>query len=138
MNQDEVIRKKLLEKFDNYRKSVERLQEALERDEADELVLDAVIQRFEFTYELSWKLLKAYLAYNGIADVRTPREAFKEGFAVGVIDEGDIWIEMLDDRNITLHTYNQTEAREIYNKIRQKYYQILNRFRETIAGEMLK
>lgn len=74
MNKDEVIREKLLERFDNYQKSVVRLQEALGRDEADELVLDAVIQRFEFTYELSW----------------------------------------------------------------QKYYHILNRFRETIAGELVK
>jgi nucleotidyltransferase substrate binding protein (TIGR01987 family) len=68
--------------------------------------------------------------------VRPPREAFKEGFAAGVIDEGDSWIEMIDDRNITSHTYDESEARVIFNKIKRKYYNILNRLRETIAGEI--
>lgn len=138
MNQEEALMEKLVEKLTNYQKSMKRLKEALDRDESDELVLDGVIQRFEFTYELSWKLLKAYLAYQGIAEVRSPREAFKEGFAAGVIDEGDLWIEMLDDRNVTSHTYNEIEAREIFNKVKNKYFNILNQLREFIEGKMPK
>ncbi|HEX3044340.1 MAG TPA: nucleotidyltransferase substrate binding protein [Bacillota bacterium] len=138
MNQEKSLKEKLMEKLTNYQKAIRRLKEALERDESDELVLDGVIQRFEFTYELSWKLLKAYLTYHGIAEVRSPREAFKEGFAAGVIDEGDLWIEMLDDRNVTSHTYNETEAKEIFNKIKHKYYTILNRLCEVVEGEMAK
>jgi nucleotidyltransferase substrate binding protein (TIGR01987 family) len=138
MNQEEALKEKLMERLTNYRKAIGRLKEALERDESDELVLDGVIQRFEFTYELSWKLLKAYLAYNGIADVRSPREAFQEGFAAGVIDEGDLWIEMLDDRNVTSHTYNETEAKEIFEKVKHKYFNILYRLREVVEGELAK
>jgi nucleotidyltransferase substrate binding protein (TIGR01987 family) len=81
-----------------------------------------VIERFEFTYELSWKLLKVYLSYSGIADVRTPREAFKEAFSVGLLNEGDVWIDMLEDRNLTSHTYDEAEARAIYRKVKSNYY----------------
>jgi len=126
---------KLEEKYSNYSKALSRLKESLERDESDDIVLDAVIQRFEFTYELSWKLLKVYLSYNGIADVRTPREAFKEAFAVGLLKEGDVWIDMLDDRNRTSHTYDEAEARVIYEKVKNKYYGLLNNLKESISRE---
>ena len=91
---------RLREKLEDFSKALNRLKEALERDQSDDIVLDAVIQRFEFTYELSWKLIKAYMSYSGIADVKTPRQAFKEAFAAGLIEEGDVWLEMLDDRNL--------------------------------------
>lgn len=127
---------KFKEKFENYSKALKRLEDSLKRDEFDELVLDAVIQRFEFTYELSWKLIKSYLSYNGIADVRTPREAFKEAFAAGIIKEGDVWIDMLDDRNLTSHTYDEVEAREIFEKIKNKYFIILKGLKDNLSGEM--
>ena len=127
---------KLQNKLINYSKAVDRLKESLKRDETDDIVLDAVIQRFEFTYELSWKLLKEYLSYNGLTDVRTPREAFKEAFSTEVVDEGDVWIDMLNDRNLTSHTYDKAEAKEIYARIKNNYYKILNKLKETISKEI--
>lgn len=99
-----------------------RLKEALEEDISNPLVYDEVIQRFEFTYELAWKLMKAYLEYEGIAAVNSPRAAFKEAFAAGLIFDGDVWIDMIDYRNLTAHTYNEERAKEIYNKVREKYF----------------
>jgi len=116
---------RLKDKFSSYASAVQRLQEALERDTEDDIVMDGVIQRFEFTYELAWKLLKAYLAYNGIAEVRTPREAFREAFAAGVLLNGQIWLEMIDDRNLTSHTYDEGEARKIFNKVKGIYFREL-------------
>ena len=127
---------KVREKYDNYSKVLNRLAEALKREDSDELILDAVIQRFEFTYELSWKLLKSYLEYNGIGDVRTPREAFKEAFAAGIIKEGELWIDMLNDRNLTTHTYDEKDARHIYEKIKHKHFAILNTLKDSLSGEM--
>lgn len=126
---------KLREKLFNYAKAVERLKESLDRGDSDDLVLDGAIQRFEFTYELSWKLLKAYLAYSGLTDVGTPREAFKEAFATGLITEGDVCIDMIDDRNLTSHTYDQAEARRIFERIRNKYFKELAKLKETISRE---
>ena len=87
----------------------------------DILTYDAVIQRFEFTYELAWKLIKAYLEYQGIAVVNSPRSAFKEAFSTGLIFDGDVWIDMISDRNLTAHTYNQERAKEIYARVKEKY-----------------
>lgn len=131
MNKEQVK-----EKYENYYRALEKLKDALKRDDSDDLVLDAVIQRFEFTYELSWKLIKLYLSYSGIAEVRTPRAAFKEAFAAGVIREGDVWIDMLDDRNRTSHTYDEGQARNIYNEIKTKYIAAFDDLRSCIAGEI--
>ena len=68
--------------------------------------------------------------------MRTPREAFKEAFAVGLLDEGDVWIDMLDDRNRTSHTYEEAQARVIYEKVKCKYYGILNKLKESIGREL--
>lgn len=113
---------RLKERMEEYRKAVLRLKEALEEDISNPLIYDGVIQRFEFTYELAWRLMKAYLEYEGIAVVNSPRAAFKEAFAAGLIFDGDVWIDMIDDRNLTAHTYNEERAKEIYNKIREKYF----------------
>ncbi len=127
---------RLREKFLNYSKALSRLGESLDRDESDDIVLDAVIQRFEFTYELSWKLLKAYLSFNGVADVSSPREAFKEAFAASLLSEGDLWIDMLEDRNRTTHFCDEDEARAIYKKIKSKYYKLLEKLKETLGKEL--
>ncbi len=131
-----MVPERLEEKFSNYVKALIKLEESLEREETDDIVIDAVIQRFEFTYELSWKLLKAYFSYSGIAEVRSPREAFKEAFSMGLINDGTVWIDMLNDRNLTSHTYNQMEAKAIYNKIKSKYYGILKKLKDSISKEL--
>ncbi|AFV12544.1 nucleotidyltransferase, nucleotide binding domain protein [Thermacetogenium phaeum DSM 12270] len=113
---------RLREKREAYRKAVLRLKEALDEDSSNPLLYDGVIQRFEFTYELAWKLMKAYLEYEGIAEVSSPRAAFKEAFAAGLIFEGDVWIDMIGDRNLAAHTYNEEMAKEIYGRIKEKYF----------------
>lgn len=124
------------DKYNSFSKAVDRLEESLKRDISDELVIDAVIQRFEFTYELGWKLLKLHLSFNGIAEVRSPRETFKESFSSGIINEGNIWIDMLDDRNITSHTYDEEEAQKIYWKIKNRYFILFKTLRDSLTGEM--
>jgi nucleotidyltransferase substrate binding protein (TIGR01987 family) len=127
---------RLRNKLYNYSKALNRLEDALRRDQSDDIVVDAVIQRFEFTYELSWKLIMAYMSYNGIADIKTPRQAFKEAFAAGLLDEGDVWLEMLNDRNLTSHTYDESTARRVCEKVKNKYYIALSKLKETISREI--
>jgi len=125
---------RLKERIEEYYKAVLRLKEALDEDISNPLVYDGVIQRFEFTYELTWKLIKAYLEYEGIAPVNTPRSAFKEAFAAGLIIDGDAWVDMIEDRNLTVHTYNEQMAKEIYCKIKHKYYSSFAAFADRLAG----
>jgi nucleotidyltransferase substrate binding protein (TIGR01987 family) len=105
--------------------SLDRLKEALGEDISKSgIVVDATIQRFEFTFELSWKLIKAILDYNGI-EAASPRAAIKEAFQNKMIEDGQGWIEMLEDRNKTSHIYDEALALAIYKNIKERYFKLL-------------
>ena len=73
-----------------------------------------------FSYELAWKLMKDYLIYEGIAS-SSPRSCIREGFKLGLIQEPEKWLDMLEKRNLSSHTYNEMTANEIYQLIRDVY-----------------
>lgn len=98
------------------RGATERLREALAELETTPLALDAAIQRFEFSYELAWKALRAHLLVEGI-DVASPREAFSRAYVQGWINGEEVWLAMLADRNRTSHTYEEALAREIGKRL---------------------
>lgn len=99
-----------------------RLAEAAARPES-ELVRDATIRRFEFTFELVWKTLKLFLEHQG-HECPSPRATLKKAFQEGLIstpEEADVWSQMLEDRNLTTHAYDQALARRIYRHIVGEY-----------------
>lgn len=108
-----------------YEKASERLNDATKLELKEDIIIDGVIQRFEFTFELSWKLMKGFLEYAGITEIRSPRGAIQEAFSYGLIDNGEEWIDMLIDRNKTSHIYDEEEARLIYEKIIKTYNKLL-------------
>ena len=113
------------ELYIDYQSSLERLSEALGEDiTKNSIALDAVIQRFEFTFEIAWKLMRAVLMFRGI-EVNSPRMAIKESYREKFFEDGDGWIKMLEDRNLTSHTYKQDLAKEIYERIKNKHYALL-------------
>ncbi|MDL4839116.1 HI0074 family nucleotidyltransferase substrate-binding subunit [Aquibacillus sp. LR5S19] len=118
---------KVLDKVIDLEKAIKKLHETLERDATnDDIVIDATIQRFEFTYELSWKILKAYLEYNGLLEVSSPRRTLKEAFKERIITDGDNWLKMLVDRNRTSHPYEEATAWEIYSNIKSIYIKLFD------------
>ena len=82
------------------------------------IVRDAAIQRFEYTFELAWKLFRKVGKIEG-QDVNSPRQAIRAAFEAGVIDDIDLWFEMLEDRNRTSHTYNETTAAHVFESARR-------------------
>lgn len=110
--------------IEQFGQALTRLEEALARSpEHDDIVIDATIQRFEFTIELCWKSLKKKLASEGI-ETTTPRTTLQQAYVANWIDNEAIWLEMLKDRNLTSHTYREEQAKLIYAKIPQ-YAQIM-------------
>jgi nucleotidyltransferase substrate binding protein (TIGR01987 family) len=112
--------------------AIDRLKDALGRlkegvsEAENELDKDGVIQRFEFTYEMLWKALKIYLEEHGVAaatplQVGTPRGAFKEAFELGIIEDEEIFLDMIEDRNKTSHIYNKETSEEIFERIKSNY-----------------
>ena len=97
------------------KRAVERFSEALD-EPVTPIVMDATIQRFEFTYELLWKTVKAFLEdIHGIRAV-SPRQVFKEANSLSLIEDDDIFLEMIKSRNLLSHTYNEEQAADIYKK----------------------
>ncbi|WP_234028449.1 nucleotidyltransferase substrate binding protein [Lentibacillus sp. Marseille-P4043] len=101
-----------------------------------DIIYDGVIQRFEFTFELSWKLMKMFLEYTGTTEIRNPRATIREAFANGLIDDGEKWIDMMVDRNKTSHLYDEDEARYIYEKIRNRYNTLFLKLRDRMEREI--
>jgi nucleotidyltransferase substrate binding protein (TIGR01987 family) len=131
-----MLNERLMEIYRNYSKAVVRLREVLDADVSNDIVYDAAIQRFEFTYELAWKLMKAYLEFSGRVEVNSPRSAFKEAFAAGLIINGETWIDMIQDRNLTVHTYDEKTAIEIFGRIKDKYICCFNDFSDRMKKEI--
>ena len=112
-------------KSDKYSRNIENLGKALAQfskalaEPESAIVRDASIQRFEFTYELLWKTVKSFLEdFHGVRAV-SPRQVFKEAFAIDIIDNEDIFLEMLESRNALAHTYSEKQARDICEKCPQ-------------------
>ena len=109
-----------------------RLKEALNEEE-NEIMIDAVLHRYEFTFELAWKTLKDYLEYLGITvNTGSPREVIKESFAHELISDGEIWIKMMLARNSLSHLYDEETSRQVYNEIKNEYIYQIEKLIETL------
>jgi nucleotidyltransferase substrate binding protein (TIGR01987 family) len=105
-------------KFEKFKKALLSLEAIyLKPMQEDRSNVDATIQRFEFTFELAWKFLKDYFFERDI-ELHYPKEVIQEAFNVHLIFNEDIWIQMLKDRNMTSHTYDEKLADEIHARIK--------------------
>lgn len=129
MNLNENIRWK--QRFENFTKSFDYLKKALQIDDPDFTQRAGIIQFFEMSFELAWKTMKDYLEDQGFIEVKSPREAIKKSFEIGLISEGELWLKALADRNLTTHTYDEETALELDNLIRNAYVLLLIELEET-------
>lgn len=123
------------QRFDNLQRAYQRLRWALEihqQDPGNELIRMAVIKAYEFTFELSWKTLKDFLIYNGV-DAKLPREVLKQAFATGLLNNGQLWIDMLEERNLMAHTYDDTRAHKAVDQIQERYLSGLQQLHDLLA-----
>jgi len=120
------------QRFQNFEKALGHLAEALEIEQPDLLQKAGIIQFFEMSYELAWNTLKDYLEEQGFIDVKSPRNAIKKAFEIGLIENGHTWMDLLLDRNLTAHTYDEEKATEVEELIHEKYYPVLTELYETL------
>lgn len=102
------------------KKAYSRLTDAISRVH-DDLDKDGVLQRFEFTMELLWKTLKIVLEYNKIDASGGPKHCIKQAFRYGFINDDEIILDMLDDRNRSSHVYDEETSDEIFTNIKEVY-----------------
>ncbi|MCI5130267.1 MAG: nucleotidyltransferase [Candidatus Electrothrix sp. EH2] len=136
MNED--IRWK--QRFSNYQKALRQLQKFIDKGELSELEEQGLIKSFEYTYELAWNTLKDFLEFKGHTDIFGSRDAFRKAFQLGIIENGAIWMDMIQSRNRTTHTYNEDTAHEISKTVVSDYFnafQKLNKKLDAFKNEKL-
>lgn len=129
----------MLQKCENFRSAAARLSEALDEyasTPSSTVVRDGVIQRFEFTFELAWKSLREYMEDQGAAmDAVFSKQVFKAAYAAGLIDDGQVWLDMLASRNVTSHVYDDAQAAQVVSAIRDRYIGPLTALAQFYAGK---
>lgn len=108
------------QRFENFEKAWLLLSDSAKKKDYSPLEKAGMVQFFEFTFELSWKLMKDYMEAQGI-DIKFPRQVIKEAFDKQIVTEGDIWMDMLDKRNLMAHTYDETKADLAVQLIKSDY-----------------
>jgi len=142
--QKEDIRWK--QRFENYQKALYKLNQAVQKiavdfkaDEAgnissdaflDDIIKEGLIQRFEYTHELAWNVMRDFLVLAGNANIFGSKDATREAFSAGLITHGEQWMEMINSRNKTSHTYNEETADEIFVKITRAYIGLFLEFEQ--------
>lgn len=111
--------------FANFEKAFMHLEEALQIKSPDIIQKAGIIQFFEMSYELAWNTIKDFLEEQGFTEVTYPRSAIKKAFETGLIEDGHSWMEMILDRNLTAHAFDEEKVNQIEKLIHGKYYPLL-------------
>ena len=142
------------QRFSNFVKAYSKLDQAVQKIQEeypikedgtieedsflDDIIKEGLIQRFEYTHELAWNVLKDFLENAGNNNIFGSKDATREAFAAGLITNGEVWMDMIKSRNKTSHTYNQETADDIFMKIvnyyHQEFYQFKNRMEALQSG----
>lgn len=120
------------QRFENFEKTYKLLEKYSKEEIKSELEKAGIIQFFEMTFELAWKVLKDYLEAQGFI-VNSPRETIKQAFQIGIIEDGHLWIEALSKWNLTTHTYDEAFAEKFVEEIKQVYFPIFKSLYEKLS-----
>jgi len=113
------------QRFQNYKKALATMQNAVElvnSRELSDLEKQGVIQCFEFTFELAWNVIKDYLEEQGVIGIIGSKNAVRHAFHKGLIDDGEVWMNMIKDRNLATHVYDEKTAEDLFTAIVNIYY----------------
>ena len=137
------------QRFSNFLKAVDKLEQSVlyirknfsseesKYDEVlDEMIKEGLIQRFEYTHELAWNVMKDYAGYQGNPNVGGSRDASREAFQLKLITDGQLWMDMISSRLKTFDTYKEDIADEIYDKILNQYYPSFMEFKQVMEQKI--
>ena len=138
------------QRFSNFVKAYSKLDQAVQKIQEkypikedgtieedsflDDIIKEGLIQRFEYTHELAWNVLKDFLENAGNNNIFGSKDATREAFAAGLISNGEVWMDMIKSRNKTSHIYNKETADDIFMKIVNHYHQEFNQFKNRMEA----
>ncbi len=118
------------QRFQNYKNALQRLQKFISKGSLSELEEQGLIKAFEYTYELAWQTLIDFLNFQGYIDLYGSRDTLRKAFELGLIQNGQNWMNMLESRNKTSYTYNEETAAEISQAIMEVYFDLFQQIQE--------
>ena len=116
---------KWLERLSIFKNAIARMAEVIELSKQrtlNQFEHDSLIKRFEFTYEMAWKLMMSFEKENGVTELLGSKDVVRMAFGMSLIDNGEAWLEMIDDRNKTSHLYDEEMAADVMDEIINTYY----------------
>ena len=121
------------QRFSNYLKALQQLQKFIDKGILNELEKQGLIQAFEYTYELAWNVMKDYYTYEqAVEGIQGSRDAFRIAFNRGLIKDGKVWMDMIESRIKSSHTYNEDIAEEVAIKIVNEYFSCFVEFQDSM------
>jgi len=130
-----------IQRLDGYRRAVAKVSQAVDNmqlDRMSDLEKEGLIQRFEYTYELAWKTLQDFIRAQGIQDVAGPKAVIRQAIDLGYIANREVWNDMMEARNLTAHTYNDSTADRVAQMIFVQFCAELEHLLETLDHEAAK
>ncbi|MEO0060350.1 MAG: hypothetical protein RLZZ312_1997 [Bacteroidota bacterium] len=118
------------QRFQNFEKALSQLTKFIEHGDLNEFEEQGLIQCFEYSHELAWNVMKDFLTNDGVSGIFGSKTATQQAFNKGLIDEGEVWMEMIKSRNESVHTYNESTADKISEKIKTIYFTEFIKFYE--------
>ena len=128
------MRERVKRVFNDFQKALLNLEHGA-LSAVDELDIDGALKRFELCYELAWKLIKEALADRGII-CKNPRDCFKQAYANELIQDQKIWLKMIEDRNLLVHSYDASVSRGIFEDIKEEYLPAFHYLKQAIEQEL--
>ena len=127
------------QRFQNFTNAYHTFCKTFSRQEGepdDEIIQMALVQAFEFTFELAWNVMKDYLENEGFTKVNSPKQTMRTAFQAGLITDAEKWMEMIQRRNLASHAYDQTILRETVQYIKDEFYQLVTKLYEDMKGRL--
>jgi len=122
------------QRFAAYQKALTQLQAFMDKGILSALEEQGLIKSFEYTYELAWNTLKDFYEAQGESGLQGSKDVIRLAFKRGLIAEGKIWMDMVQSRVQTSHTYNELTARNVIEAIKTKYFAAFLKLRQTLEG----
>jgi nucleotidyltransferase substrate binding protein (TIGR01987 family) len=116
------------QRFDNYKKAYVQLQKAVEMPNLSDIEKEGLIQRFEYTFELAWNVMKDYLEEKGNTGMLGSKDVIRIAFKYDLISNGDVWMDMVTSRRLSSHTCNESTANKIVLSVKNEYFSLFKKF----------
>lgn len=129
MNSEDI---RWIQRFNHFNNALNQLTKFIEKGQLNELEEQGLIQAFEYTHELAWKTLKDFVEHRGIQGIYGSRDATRAAFRAGLIENGEIWMDMIHSRNLSSHTYNEAVATKISTAVLDNYFNEFLTLRATL------